>query len=141
MAQRDYGGTQVRDGFGQGGRVWRIAFVLLLVLVIAGSLVPPAAVARGSLIPDWVQHGISYGLLMATLLAGQVTRRYLASAAVLVTIGGALELIQGSLGYRAAEWRDLLADAVGVAAVGMGLALGTRFARQRNHAAVSESEG
>lgn len=139
--QRDRGGTPVIDGVSQARRVWRATFAVLLVLVIVGSLVPPTTVSRGSVIPDWVQHGLSYGLLMVTLLAGQASRRYRASAALLAVIGGVLELVQGSLGYRAAEWRDFLADGVGIAAGALILNLGSRFARLRHRAPVSEPEG
>lgn len=127
------------DGLGPSGRLWRIAFVVILILVIVGSLVPPAAASAGSGIPDWAQHGIAYGLLMATLLACQARKRYLASAAVLIGVGAALELVQGLLGYRAAEWRDLAADAVGIAAA--GAALSTRLALQVRRRSGSEPTG
>jgi VanZ family protein len=131
----------VADAFVHGRLPWRIAFAVLLLLVIVGSLLPSDVASRGSAVPDWAQHGISYGLLMATLLAGQASRRYLASAAALMFLGCSLEVIQGCLGYRAAQWSDVLADAVGIAAVGLGIALGARLTSRRRRAVVSEPEG
>ncbi|MBU6244488.1 MAG: hypothetical protein KGP12_04650 [Actinomycetales bacterium] len=66
-------------------------------------------------IPDWVQHGVAYAALMLTLLAGQRRPRYWIDAGALLVLGAGIEVLQGWLGYRMADARDLLADAVGIA--------------------------
>lgn len=100
----------------RGGRAWQAAFVLLLAVVVYGSLVPPSKEPGFVLpIPDWVQHGVAYAALMLTLLAGQRRPRYWIDAGALLVLGAGIEVLQGWLGYRMADARDLLADAVGIA--------------------------
>lgn len=102
----------------RGALAWRIAFCVLLVLVVVGSLTPSTGEGGPILpIPDWAQHAIGYGLLMAALVGSQVRPRMWRSALALVGLGAILELVQGWLGYRFAEAKDLLANGVGIALV------------------------
>lgn len=102
----------------RGALIWRIAFCVLLVLVVLGSLTPSTGEGGPVLpIPDWAQHAIGYGLLMAALVGSQVRPRMWLSALALVGLGALLELVQGWLGYRFAEVKDLLANGVGIALV------------------------
>ena len=71
-------------------------------------------------IPDWAGHAAAYAALgfMATRSATYlgVVRAAVAGAAYATGHGGLLELLQASVPTRAAEWSDLLADALGAAA-------------------------
>jgi len=112
--------TRVKAWAKSGGIGWRVAFGVLLVLVVTGSVLPPSDEPSAIfLIPDWVQHAIGYGLLMATLLASQARPRIGMSALALVALGGVLEVVQGLIGYRYAELKDLLANGAGIAAVAL----------------------
>lgn len=104
----------------RGSLPWRLAFCVLLALVVIGSLTPSSDQGGPVLpIPDWAQHAIGYGLLMATLVASQTRLRIWRSGLALVGLGVVLELVQGWLGYRFAEAKDLLANSIGIAAVGL----------------------
>ena len=107
-------------------RFWRIADVLVLVLVLTSAMSPDIwPWGRNSglrLVSDKLLHGITFALL-ALWYTGQYSRTsYARLAAALVGFGALIELCQFVVPYRTAEWGDLLADAIGVA-VGMTLAL------------------
>lgn len=86
---------------------------------------------------DQIVHGFLFAVLawVWCRLPARTGRRrgVLAAAAAAVVYGGALELSQMLLGYRAGEWTDLVADAIGVA-VGAVVA-SRRLARGRRRAA------
>ena len=68
---------------------------------------------------DQIVHAFLFALLAwvwcrPPARAGRV-RGVLLAAAAAVVYGGAIELCQILLGYRAGEWTDLVADAIGVA--------------------------
>ncbi len=68
---------------------------------------------------DQVVHAVLFALLAwvwcrTPARAGRV-RGVLLAAVAAVVYGGAIEVCQVALGYRAGEWTDLVADAVGVA--------------------------
>ena len=116
----EQGRTKVNAWARRGGVGWRVVFGVLLVLVVTGSVLPPSDEPSAIfLIPDWVQHAIGYGLLMATLLASQARPRIWTSALALVALGGVLEVVQGLIGYRFAELKDLIANVSGIAAVAL----------------------
>jgi VanZ family protein len=107
--------------FRAGALAWRLAFFVLLILVVIGSLTPSTSDSDPMLpLPDYVQHAIGYGLLMVSLVASQVRPRLWSSALGLVGLGAILEVVQGLLGYRFAELKDLAANALGIAAAGLG---------------------
>lgn len=108
----------------RGALAWRLACSGLVVLVVFGSLAPPPDDGGPSIpIPDWAQHAIAYALLMATLVASQAMPRMWLSALSLIVLGAVLEVIQGQLGYRVAEAKDLLANAAGIAVVAAAAAV------------------
>jgi VanZ family protein len=107
-------------------RRWRIAGILLLVLVLAFALAPdiwPWDRPKGPhLISDKVLHGFTFAFL-ALWYTGQYGRNLYARLAFgLLGFGALIELCQLMVGYRDAEWGDLLADAVGIL-IGMTIAL------------------
>lgn len=109
-----------RSWLSRGSLPWRLAFCVLLILVVIGSLTPSSDQGGPVLpIPDWAQHAIGYGFLMATLILSQARPWIWRSGLALVVLGAVLELVQGWLGYRFAEAKDLLANAIGIAAVGL----------------------
>lgn len=109
---------------GRGSWAWRVAFGLILIAIVYGSLAPVSSNGGWAVpLPDWAQHALGYAMLMATLMAGQRRRRVWWSAVALILLGAALEGVQGWLGYRSAEFKDLLADAVGIGSVGVLAAL------------------
>ena len=107
----------------QGPRAWRAAFWLLAAAVglLALMPAPPDAASLGW---DKLNHLAAFAALAACAVLGwrqaPPLRRVLLLAALLV-YGAAIELLQTQVPNRSAEWADLLADALGIAA-GAGLA-------------------
>jgi VanZ family protein len=107
-------------------RLWRFADILILVLVLASAMSPdiwPWGRKSGPyLVSDKVLHGLTFAFL-AIWYTGQYSRKSYAKLALgLLGFGVLIELCQLMVSYRSAEWGDLLADAIGVAA-GMAIAL------------------
>jgi VanZ family protein len=102
------------------------AALAVAMLVVGTRPRPPAALRR---IPDWGSHGAAYAALSflstrsAALLGAGLPP--LAGWGFAVAHGALLELLQMAVPSRAAEWRDLLADALGGAA-GAALAAARR---------------
>lgn len=85
-----------------------------MAAVLSLCLTPPAA-HLPSTGWDKANHALAFALLALLGLAAYPAR----AARVLLGLlafGAAIELLQSLTGYRTAEWLDLLADAVGVAA-------------------------
>lgn len=109
------------------GRLWRALARAGLVLTVAVSLLP---------MPDLgvhVEHGDKYEHLVwyfaLTLWYAQLVdgRRALAVRALgLLALGAAIELAQGLTAWRSADWRDMVANATGIAC---GVLLGLTTAR------------
>lgn len=90
---------------------------------------PPAAADTGW---DKLNHVLAFaGPCFAGLAAraGRGWRSALTIALGLLLWGGLLEALQGLLPPRSAEWLDLLADAVGVAAGALAYASARRLLR------------
>jgi VanZ family protein len=96
-------------------RLWWTAGWVLVALVIWGSLRPAGQVPHAWWPPDKVVHFSAY-CSMAFWFAGMTHRRlYPYLAALLLVLGGAIEIAQGMMGYgRDADWHDMLANAMGV---------------------------
>ena len=90
----------------------RWAFALCLAVVLILALMPPRA-----LVPptgwDKASHVLAFAVL-AILGAASYPQRKTPVLLGLVAYGGMIELLQALTGYRSAEWRDLVADGVGV---------------------------
>ena len=101
-------------------RVWYVFGAVLTLLVVIGSLLP-ARDLPSLFLSDKLQHLLAY--LALTLWFGglMAPRRYLLLALGLLALGGGIEIVQGLMGLgREADWRDFLADALGI---GLGLSL------------------
>ncbi len=106
LAVRSYGGLIV----------WIPAVVWMAGMAWA-SLAPPPPVPSGS---DLWLHAAAYGILTVLLryatATGGTARSALVAAGAATAYGLLLEGAQAALPYRTAEVRDLLANAIGVAA-------------------------
>jgi VanZ family protein len=102
----------------------RIAWLVALVLVVVGSLLPPSSAPMEELarlpVSDKVEHVAGYFVLAFLPALHESRRRALQLAAAAVALGVLLEFIQPSFS-RDFEVGDMVADAVGA---GLGLAVG-----------------
>ena len=120
-------------------RVWWTGAVVLVVSLIVVTLISIPSPPTESNV-DKIYHVIAYFVLM-TYLSGLVPpARWLAVAMFATVLGGGLELAQGWIGNRSAEWLDLFANILGVvlgyfaAFAGLGrwcVALDTRLGTAR----------
>ena len=88
-------------------------FGIVLTVVLSLVRLPPTGldIEQG----DKIGHLLAYFVLTAWYAQLCATNRALAwRAAAFVALGGVIEVLQSFTQYRAAEWRDLLADAAGV---------------------------
>ena len=93
--------------------VW-ISLAWLLVLATAVASLVPAPPTPDISYGDKLTHIAVYGLL-ATFFAGIYRRmRYPRIAVGLILMGGLLELLQSTTGYRMGDWSDFLANGMGV---------------------------
>lgn len=102
-------------------RGWRTASAMLLLAVLVLTLMPAVWfwTERAQLVSwlgsydKWV-HAITFALL-AIWFAGQYRpRAYWRIAAGLLAFGLLIEICQRLVGYRSAEWYDVMADAAGI---------------------------
>ena len=112
---------------------WHAVSALLLLLVIAAAIAPAIWLwpDRVSIIRwfgdiDKWAHGLTFALL-AVWFAGQYRpASYWRIAVGLIAYGALIEILQRLVGYRSAEWLDVLADTAGIilglaiAAAGLG---------------------
>ena len=109
-------------------RPLRLAVFGAAVLVILYlTLAPSDDVPGGAMIWDKAAHAIAFGLLVVVGLLMSTHRRWAVIAGV-AGLGLAIEVAQALMPYgRQGDWRDALADMIGVAA-GVGLwAFARRF--------------
>lgn len=64
---------------------------------------------------DKLAHCLAFVYLGFALQLAHLRLPALLAGLALLAYGGAIELIQGALPYRHAEWNDLVADALGIA--------------------------
>lgn len=109
-------------------RRWKIASLVILLLVLAGALMPAIwfwddkfkalSLFRG--VDKWV-HGVTF-LALSVWFCGLYQRSaYWRIGVGLLAFGLMIEAFQRLLSYRTAEWFDVAADGVGIMA---GLAIG-----------------
>ena len=103
--------------------LWLGLWLFGWVLCVALSLMHPPSLGVDVPNGDKIGHFLAYGLLAAWAVWLFPSRRAQIAAAVsLVALGIAMEFAQGALTTdRMTDWRDAVADAIGVA-VGMWLA-------------------
>jgi VanZ family protein len=112
----------------QHPREWRIASASLLFAVLVATLMPAMSIwGDGGSFPFWFEgidkwlHGITFALL-AVWFAGQYPKQaYWRIAVGLLAFGLLIEACQRVVGYRTADWLDVVADCGGI---GLGLLAG-----------------
>jgi VanZ like family. len=106
------------------GRFWWLCDWAILIAVVLGSLIPPREMPQPiGWFNDKFLHFMAY-FLMAFWFAGSLERRrYVWVAIGLSMLGALIEVVQYWMGFgRDADWRDFVADALGIA-LGLGLAV------------------
>ena len=102
--------------------VWRVLFILIAGAVAYLALIPapPVVIDTGW---DKANHMLAFGSLAFTacLSCRSSNAKRVLLLGLLFGYGGLIEILQMSVPSRAAEWADLLADTVGIAA-GAGVA-------------------
>lgn len=104
-------------------RTWRVASLFLLLAVLAATLMPAVwfwsdrdQIIRWLVSVDKVAHFLAF-FVLAMWFAGLYQRqRYWRVAIGLLAFGILIEVCQRAVGYRSAEWLDVLADMLGIAA-------------------------
>ena len=110
------------------GRVWRGVSIVLLILVLAATLMPAIwfwsdrvrllSIIGG--VDKWAHFGAF--LVLALWFSGLYrVRSYWRIAIGLLAFGVLIELCQRAVGYRSAEWLDVVANVLGITT---GLLLG-----------------
>jgi VanZ family protein len=117
---------------------WGIGWSIIAV-VIYGSLIRPDGRDVPFEVSDKLVHFSAYWLMSIWFAGVLEKRRYPWLALALLAFGGAIELLQGAMGYgRDADWRDMIANtlgvftALGVAYAGLGswmVAIERQFAK------------
>lgn len=93
--------------------LWRVLGWILVGGVIFGS-VAPGSMLRAVPGPDELQHSGSYFVLTVWFAGLYARNRLGVIAAVFLTLGLAMEIVQGQLSYRGFDYEDLLANFVGI---------------------------
>lgn len=102
-------------------------YALAVAVVLYITLAPIDVLPQPSGWDDKVEHSVTWGVL--TLLGIVLSpRRLWQIAAFTLALGAAIEVLQAIMPFgRSGDWRDVVADAVGVA-LGLGLWLAARRA-------------
>jgi VanZ family protein len=110
---------------------WRALLLSLMCLAAWFAFIPATPSARPDGF-DKIEHLVAFASLgvAASFTTNPGLRRTVLAAAGLVLYGGFIELVQSQLPTRTADWADMLADSVGVAA-GLALAALLRNALRR----------
>lgn len=97
-------------------RLWRVVLAVLLVAItwLALAPKPPDGVSTGW---DKSNHALAFAALAfaGVWALWPRPRQWLWLVAALLAYGGAIEVAQGFLPPRSADWVDLLADGIGIA--------------------------
>ena len=97
-------------------RYWMASGLLLVLAVVVLSLLPVRELPNVN-VSDKIEHAAAY--LMLSLWFGGLlrVRAFLGLGLALLALGGGIELAQAGMGLgRQGDWRDMLANAVGVVA-------------------------
>ena len=97
----------------------RALFWVMCVAVLAGALAPQADTPRLFALADKVVHTLAFAALALVGLRAY-PRHLLVVCALLIALGGLIEIVQGYTSTRSQEWEDFLADILGV---GLGASL------------------
>ncbi len=109
-------------------RFWRAASMVLLLLVLAATLMPAIwfwtdRVRLAAWIAGFDKWSHFIGFLVLSVWFGGLYRKrsYWRVAMGLLAFGILIEICQRAVGYRSAEWMDVVADALGIV-VGLTIA-------------------
>jgi VanZ family protein len=118
---------------GQATGRWRVVLVLLLGCVSWFAWAPNAPDIQVFNIWDKLNHASAFAALtLAALLSVQPTRKnIILSLLGLLCFGALIELVQLFLPTRSADWADLLADSLGMAAGGFMVIVISQLAKLR----------
>ena len=96
---------------------WQLAGIVLLLTALVAALLPDLPfidLSRPFRMTDKGLHALAFAFL-AVWFSGQYARRSFWRIGVgLIAFGALIELIQGMVSYRNAEWMDMYADGVGI---------------------------
>jgi VanZ family protein len=113
----------------QHSRQWRIADVVMMLLVLTSALMPAFWFFDDKVrVLSWLDHAdkwmhASTFMVLAVWYAGQYRRRsYWRIALGLMAFGLFIEFCQGLVSYRMADWADVGANAIGIV-VGLAIAM------------------
>jgi len=107
---------------------WQILAILSSVFVLV-ACVMPGGVHTGVAQGDKILHLLTFialALIYSLAFKGSVIK----TIVICVLFGGLIEIIQGSLAWRSAEWMDLSADILG-AIIGIGICQLIRYRRMK----------
>jgi VanZ family protein len=97
--------------------VWRVLLILIAgaVAFLALSPAPPVLIDTGW---DKANHMLAFGTMAFTafLSCRSSNAKRVLLMGLLFAYGGLIEILQASVPNRSADWADLLADTVGIAA-------------------------
>ena len=99
----------------------RALFWVMCFAVLAGALAPQEDIPPLFALADKVVHTLAFAALALVGLRAYPTH-LLVVCALLIALGGLIEVVQGYTSTRSQEWEDFLADILGVV-------LGTVLAR------------
>lgn len=111
---------------------WLVVAIVLAVLAAVAALIPPRG-TPGIEVADLgetlatVLHGVGYAVLAATAMLAQRQPRPIPTALLVIAYGVLLEIVQGALGQRSAQWVDLAANSAGVV---LGIVVALPLARR-----------
>jgi len=95
--------------------LWWSVGVVLVLGVIFGSLAPTTA--GPTIAGDKLAHFAGYGVLSFWFAGILERRRYPVLAALMLALGVLIEIAQYAMGLgRAGDWRDVVANSLGIAA-------------------------
>ncbi|WP_421933485.1 VanZ family protein [Phenylobacterium sp.] len=108
----------------------RLALYALASAILTAMCLVPQKELPSVGMGDKIEHSIAWFILTATgLLLSH--RRPRAIAAYAVGLGALIELLQATMGFgRQGDWRDLVADSLGVAVALLAYALVQRLRRR-----------
>ena len=110
--------SDMKDLLAPGASAWRFIFFPAVIAVLVLSLLPSSSLPSMGGLSDKVQHAFAY-LMLGVLGLVAWPRRAGTVLLALLAFGAVVEVLQGLSGSRSAEWGDLLADAIGLAVVGL----------------------
>ena len=91
----------------------RPLFWAMCVTVLAGALAPQADSPQLFALADKVAHTLAFAAL--ALMGLRAYRKHLLLVcALLIALGGMIEVVQGYTSTRSQEWEDFLADILGI---------------------------